>query len=252
MNPENGKKTVVKDEPVGALPTATCVNPKDKNDTRAFLGWATMKDGNDPKAEWISESSDNLYDYRDDENYTVTLYAQWAEASLPFEITRQPENCTVPAVAEGVSHEASFDFYTTYSTSPSYGYWAQLQYRKDRKSEYKNVENLRLSAAPNQFFFDLESSKQAEGDYRIKIEYYENGNTMGTLYTGSANIVMGVPQSEAKVASIALSEYTIFNDDSARDEVMDTESYDVKFKITNDSLQTLVGDKTGESGTGCG
>lgn len=81
MNPENGKKTVVKDEPVGALPTATCVNPKDKNDTRAFLGWATMKDGNDPKAEWISESSDNLYDYRDDENYTVTLYAQWAEAS---------------------------------------------------------------------------------------------------------------------------------------------------------------------------
>ena len=73
MNPENGKKTVVKDEPVGALPTATCVNPKDKNDTRAFLGWATMKDGNDPKAEWISESSDNLYDYRDDENYTVTL-----------------------------------------------------------------------------------------------------------------------------------------------------------------------------------
>lgn len=246
MNPENGKKTVVKDEPVGALPTATCVNPKDKNDTRAFLGWATMKDGNDPKAEWISESSDNLYDYRDDENYTVTLYAQWAEASLPFEITRQPENCTVPAVAEGVSHEASFDFYTTYSTSPSYGYWAQLQYRKDRKSEYKNVENLRLSAAPNQFFFDLESSKQAEGDYRIKIEYYENGNTMGALYTGSANIVMGVPQSEAKVTSIALSEYTIFNDDSARDEVMDTESYDVKFKITNDSLQTLVGDKTGE------
>ena len=69
---------------------------------------------------------------------------------------------------------------------------------------------------------------------------------MGTLYTGSANIVMGVPQSEAKVTSIALSEYTIFNDDSARDEVMDTESYDVKFKITNDSLQTLVGDKTGE------
>ena len=244
-DPASTKKTIVKDEPVGALPTATCVNPNDKNDTRAFLGWATMKDGNDPKAEWISESSDNLYDYRDDETYTVTLYAQWAEASLPFEITRQPENCTVPAVAEGVSHEASFDFYTTYSTSPSYGYWAQLQYRKDRKSEYKNVENLRLSAAPNQFFFDLESYKQAEGAYRIKIEYYEHGNTIGTLYTSSANIVMGVPQSEAKVTSIALSEYTIFNDDSGRDEVLDTESYDVKFKITNDSLQTLVGDEAG-------
>ena len=246
MNPENGKKTVVKDEPVGALPTATCVNFNDKNDTRAFLGWATMKDGNDPNAEWISESSDNLYGYRDDKTYTVTLYAQWAESSQPFEITRQPENCTVPALAEGVSHEASFDFYTTYSTSPSYGYWAKLQYRRDWKDEYKDVENLRLSAAPNQFFFDLESSKQAEGSYRIKIEYYENGNTMGTLYTSSANIVMGVPQSEAKVTSIALSEYTIFNDDSGRDEVLGTESYDVKFKITNDSLQTLVGDETGE------
>lgn len=244
-DPASTKKTIVKDEPVGALPTATCVNPNDKNDTRAFLGWATMKDGNDPNAEWISESSDNLYGYRDDENYTVTLYAQWAEASLPFEITRQPENCTVPALAEGVSHEASFDFYTTYSTSPSYGYWAKLQYRRDWKDEYKDVENLRLSAAPNQFFFDLESYKQAEGAYRIKIEYYEHGNTMGTLYTSSANIVMGVPQSEAKVMSVALSEYTIFNDDSGRDEVMDTESYDVKFKITNDSLQTLVGDEAG-------
>lgn len=244
-DPASAKKTIVKDEPVGALPTATCYNPNDKNDTRAFLGWATMKDGNDPNAEWISESSDNLYGYRDDETYTVTLYAQWAEASLPFEITRQPENCTVPALAEGVSHEASFDFYTTYSTSPSYGYWAKLQYRRDWKDEYKDVENLRLSAAPNQFFFDLESSKQAEGAYRIKIEYYEHGNTMGTLYTSSANIVMGVPQSEAKVTSVALSEYTIFNDDSGRDEVMDTESYDIKFKITNDSLQTLVGDEAG-------
>ncbi|MFR1638709.1 MAG: hypothetical protein ACLSVD_05715 [Eggerthellaceae bacterium] len=78
----------MKDEPVGALPTATCVNPG-QNDT-AHFGWATMKDGNDPKAEWISESSDNLYDYRDDENYTVTLYAQWAEASLLFEIPVSP------------------------------------------------------------------------------------------------------------------------------------------------------------------
>ena len=95
----------------------------------------------------------------------------------------------VPAVAEGVSHEASFDFYTTYSTSPSYGYWAKLQYRSGEGGSYKDVENLRLSAAPNQFFFNLESSKEAKGDYRIKIEYYENGNTMGTLYTSSANIV---------------------------------------------------------------
>lgn len=226
-DPEQGNKTIVKGEPVGALPTATCVNPNDKKDTRAFLGWATMSDGNDPKAEWISENSDNLYDFVNG-NHEVTLYAQWANAGRPFEITRQPENCTVPAVAEGVSHEASFDFYTTYSTSPSYGYWAKLQYRSGEGASYKDVENLLLSAAPNQFFFNLESSKEAKGDYRIKIEYYENGNTMGTLYTSSANIVLDIPQSEVQVSSVALKE------DNESDEVLGTHSYDVHGSILGD------------------
>ena len=72
-----------------ALPTAACVNPNDKNDTRAFLGWATEKDGNDPKAEWVSESSDNLYNSRDAETNIVMLYAQWADTSVGFEITYQ-------------------------------------------------------------------------------------------------------------------------------------------------------------------
>lgn len=246
-DPASVQKTFVKGEPVGALPTATCVNYNDKSDTRAFLGWATMRDGNDPKAEWVSESSDNLYSYRDDETHTVTLYAQWAESSLPFEITRQPENYVVSAVAEGVSHEAFFDFSTTYSTSLSYGYWAQLQYRKSRNSDYKNVENLHVSNSRNQFFFDIESAKQADGDYRIKIEYHENGNTVGTVYTSSANVVMDIPQSEAEVTSIALSEYNILYDDSARDDVLGTRSYDVEFKIAYDSLQKLVGDETGET-----
>ena len=113
LDPKNVTKTVVKGELAGALPTATCVNPNDKNDTRAFLGWATEKDGNGPNAEWISENYDNLYGFRDPETYTVTLYAQWADSSEGFEIIDQPEDCLVPAVAEGATHQGWFAFYTT-------------------------------------------------------------------------------------------------------------------------------------------
>ena len=55
-----------------------------------------MKDGNDPNAEWISESSDNLYGYRDDETYTVTLYAQWAEQACRSRSPANPKTARFP------------------------------------------------------------------------------------------------------------------------------------------------------------
>ena len=226
LDPKDATKTFMKGEPVGALPTATCVNPNDKKDTRAFLGWATKKDGNDPKAEWISENSDNLYDFRDD-SHTITLYAQWADTSVPFEILRQPEDCLVSAVAEGVNHEVWFDFYTTYDY-----YSATLQFKKEGSSSYKDLD-VPHAAMADQFHFYLESSTEAMGDYRIKIEYYDFLEPLGTLYTSSANIVLDIPQSEAKVSSITLEE------DSEIDEVLGTHSYNVNGSILGD-LPSLI------------
>ena len=238
LDPKDASKTISKGEPVGALPTAICVNSNDKNDTRAFLGWATKKDGNDPKAEWVSESSDDLYRFRNAETNTVMLYAQWADTSVGLEITYQPKDWWVSALAEYETHDVYFDFCTTYND-----YSATLQHRKNSSSGYKDVD-VPHADMPNQFHFDLESADEAVGDYRIKIEYYEHNNLMGTLYTSSAKIVMDIPQPEAKVTSVALTEYNAFYDDSAKDEVLGTRSYDVNLEVM-DSLPKLVGDETG-------
>ena len=157
MDPKDVTKTFVKGEPVGALPTATCVNSEDKNDTRAFLGWATMPDGNDSKAEWISESSDNLYDFV--KSGTVTLYAQWADTSLPFDITIQPEDFLASALAKDVNQRISFGFATLYPFDNCYRYSVQLQYREDSDDSYKEVTDLLHSDYRSRVYFLLESPK---------------------------------------------------------------------------------------------
>lgn len=242
LDPEGATKTLAKGEPVGALPTAACVNPNDKNDTRAFLGWATKKDGNDPKAEWVSESSDNLYRFRDAETNIVMLYAQWADTSVGLEITYQPKDCRVSALAEYPTHDVCFDFCTTYED-----YSATLQYRKNSSSGYEDLD-VPHAAMPNQFHFDLESADEAAGDYRIKIEYYDSLSQLGTLYTSSAKIVMDIPQSEAKVTLIELSDPkpSVAEDNLEKDEILGTASYDVDFRISDDSLPKLVGDESDE------
>lgn len=242
LDPKGATKTLAEGEPVGALPTAACVNPNDKNDTRAFLGWATEKDGNDPKAEWVSESSDNLYNSRDAETNIVMLYAQWADTSVGFEITYQPKDWQVSALAEYPTHDVCFDFCTTYED-----YSATLQYRKNSSSGYEDLD-VPHAAMPNQFHFDLESADEAAGDYRIKIEYYDSLSQLGTLYTSSAKIVMDIPQSEAKVTLIELSDPkpSVAEDNLEKDEILGTASYDVDFRISDDSLPKLVGDESDE------
>lgn len=239
MDPKDVQKTFVKNEPVGALPTATCVNSNDKNDTRAFLGWATMADGNDPKAEWISESSDNLYDFV--KSRTVTLYAQWANASLPFDIGSQPEDFLASALADAGDQRISFGFTTVFPIDNCYRYSVQLQYRKDSDDSYEEITDLLNSNYNNRLYFALKSPDQAIGDYRIKIDYYELDNFMGTLYTSSANVVLKIPQAEAAVAFIELSNDDEFGTNSATDAILGTRTYDVSGIIQGD-LPLLMGD----------
>lgn len=239
MDPKDVTKTFVKGEPVGALPTATCVNSEDKNDTRAFLGWATMPDGSDSKAEWISESSDNLYDFV--KSGTVTLYAQWADTSLPFDITIQPEDFLASALAKDVNQRISFGFATLYPFDNCYRYSVQLQYREDSDDSYKEVTDLLHSDSRSRVYFLLESPKQAIGDYRLKIDYYELDNLMGTLYTSSANIVLQIPQSEANVTVVGLVKDDESSNNSETDEILGTRTYDVSGIIQGD-LPLLIGD----------
>ena len=239
MDPKDVTKTFVKGEPVGALPTATCVNSEDKNDTRAFLGWATMPDGSDSKAEWISESSDNLYDFV--KSGTVTLYAQWADTSLPFDITIQPEDFLASALAKDVNQRISFGFATLYPFDNCYRYSVQLQYREDSDDSYKEVTDLLHSDSRSRVYFLLESPKQAIGDYRLKIDYYELDNLMGTLYTSSANIVLQIPQSEANVTVVGLVKDDESSNNSETDEILGTRTYDVSGIIQGD-IPLLIGD----------
>lgn len=239
MDPENATKAIVKYEPVGALPTATCVSKTDKNDTRAFLGWATRADGSDPHAEWISEGSDNLG--------TTTLYAQWADTSVPFEFLTQPEDYTISALA-GASHHVFFGITTMWNYSSAHSVWATLQYKSDSGEEYKDIAHRNTG----QFFFDIESTKEAEGRYRIKIDYYDHNQLMGTTYSSYARIVLDIPQPEAEVSLISLSEPKLWDEDfnerdSDKNKALGSSSYDIDFKILGDPLPELMGETQGRT-----
>ena len=239
LDPKDVTKTYVKGEPVGALPTATCVSNSNKNDTRAFLGWATKPDGSDPQAEWISANSDNLYHYV--KSREVTLYAQWANTSLPFDIYVQPENCVASALAEVVNQRIDFGFSTTYPFDDAHRYSVQLQYREDSDEDYKEVSDLLPSNYNNRVYFTLDSVDQTKGDYRLKIDYYELDNLMGSLYTSSANIVLQIPQVKADLSYIKLSKDDIHGNNSGTDEIMGTKAYDLFGDIMGD-LPLLLGD----------
>ena len=239
LDPKDVTKTYVKGEPVGALPTATCVSNSNKNDTRAFLGWATKPDGSDPQAEWISANSDNLYHYV--KSREVTLYAQWANTSLPFDIFTQPENCVASALAEVVNQRIDFGFSTTYPFDSAHRYSVQLQYREDSDEDYKEVTDLLPSNYNNRVYFTLDSVEQTKGDYRLKIDYYELDNLMGSLYTSSANIVLQIPQVKADLSYIKLSKDDIYGNNSGTDEIMGTKAYDLFGDIMGD-LPLLLGD----------
>lgn len=222
-------KTIAENEPVGALPvcyyTGTPVS-----DGCSFLGWATEQDGSLPTAEWISESSTNLYDYMDEESQTVTLFAQWGEEGLPaFEILRQPEDCTLSAAA-GVPHDAWFDFATSFQTDTTDDFETTLQRKLRAGDDWEDVCSVGHNAT--QYAFDIESSDEACYDYRFKIEY-RSWPREGTVYTSSANIVLNIPQSEAEAAAVVL------KGDGADDEVLGTHTYDVSGKITSD-LERLM------------
>lgn len=222
-------KTIAENEPVGALPvcyyTGTPVS-----DGCSFLGWATEQDGSLPTAEWISESSTNLYDYMDEESQTVTLFAQWGEEGLPaFEILRQPEDCTLSAAA-GVPHDAWFDFATSFQTGTTDDFETTLQRKLRAGDDWEDVCS--VGHNDTQFTFDIESSDEACYDYRFKIEY-RSWPREGTVYTSSANIVLSIPQSEAEAAAVVL------KGDGADDEVLGTHAYDVSGKIVSDFEQLM-------------
>ena len=59
---------------------------------------------------------------------------------------------------------------------------------------------------------------------------------------------MDIPQSEAKVTLIELSDPkpSVAEDNLEKDEILGTASYDVDFRISDDSLPKLVGDESDE------
>lgn len=229
-------KTVMEGDPLGALPVCSYTGTK-VDEGCSFLGWATERDGSDPSATWAHEDTTDLADYADSKNI-VTLYAQWGEPGLPaFEIFRQPEDWTLISAEADAIHEVCFDFATSFKTSSSDGFDTTLQRKKG--GTWEDVCPVGHNDAQHIFYID--SMDEARYDYRFKIDYqawpYE-----GTVYTGSARIVLDIPQTQTKVSSVEL------KDDTEEDEALGTHSYDVNGSLVGDIPELMDQENSSDYG----
>ncbi len=220
-------KTVVKGEPLGALPVCYYAGTP-ANEGCPFLGWATKPDGNNPTADWVNEGTTDLSDYLDEKTNSVTLYAQWGTERLKqFEIIRQPEDWSYTSALADGDHGVWFDFATSYPVYDTSNFDTTLQRKKDGVlgGTWEDVDGVGLNGT--YCSFDIESADEARYDYRFKIEYRDAWYS-STVYTGSARIVLDIPQTAAEVSSVKL------KDDTVEDEILGRHSYDIAARLVGD------------------
>ncbi|RDB63950.1 hypothetical protein C1878_03955 [Gordonibacter sp. 28C] len=214
-------KTVMEGEPLGALPV--CTNGQTvENGGRAFLGWVTAyDDATNTESFWVDENT--VLDAPSDRK--LTLYAQWGTPRLSaFVITSQPEDCVVSAAADAPreAREATFSFATNYKTS-NYDYFDAMLQKKvagtwvDVKYAGRNKTSCTI---------DVDYPDQAALEYRFRIEYRDS-DYEGFIATTSANIVLDIPVTTARITSINPL------DDTAADKVLGTHSYDINVELSD-------------------